>query len=57
MPRYSDIDDLDELRAQDRWERRRRSQACQCGNDMPGHCPGPANCPMCEEDEEPEDDS
>jgi hypothetical protein len=24
---------------------RRRSHACQCGDDLPGRCPGPANCP------------
>lgn len=26
----------------------RRSASCQCSGDMPGTCPGPANCPMCE---------
>jgi hypothetical protein len=40
-------------------ERRQRVRLfgpCQCGDDMPGSCPGPANCPMCQEDE-PEDAS
>ncbi len=28
-------------------ERRARNRAtrCQCGNDLPGHCPGPMFCP------------
>jgi len=30
----------------------RRAQACRCGGDMPGYCPGPAACPMCDDDEE-----
>ena len=29
----------------------RAASRCQCGDDMPGHCPGPANCPMCADDE------
>lgn len=39
-------------------ERRARSWAthCQCGDDMPGSCPGPANCPMCERDDEPDEE-
>ena len=24
---------------------RKRSQRCQCGDELPGYCPGPANCP------------
>ena len=39
-----------EARANARDER--RAQRCRCGDDMPGHCPGPANCPMCADDEE-----
>lgn len=31
---------------------RRFRDACRCGGDMPGRCPGPANCPMCQDDEE-----
>jgi hypothetical protein len=46
--------DADELR--DAWlERRaraRRNGPCRCGNDLPGTCPGPANCPMCQEEDE-----
>ena len=33
-------------------EDRSRRRACQCGDDMPGHCPGPENCPMCQEDDD-----
>ena len=29
----------------------RAGSRCRCGDDMPGHCPGPANCPMCADDE------
>ena len=25
----------------------RNPASCRCGGDMPGHCPGPAACPMC----------
>jgi hypothetical protein len=32
--------------------RRRRDERCRCGNpDLPGRCPGPAFCPMCQIDE------
>jgi hypothetical protein len=23
----------------------KRAHRCQCGDDLPGHCPGPASCP------------
>ena len=38
----------------DEWADRqsRRSQACKCSGDMPGYCPGPASCPMCQPDDE-----
>lgn len=26
-------------------------QRCQCDDDMPGRCPGPANCPLCQDDD------
>lgn len=41
--RYEDMEARHEAIA----ERRalRRSHTCQCGNDLPGHCPGPMNCP------------
>ena len=46
------IPDHDELR--DAWHekrRRRLSIGCLCGYpDLPGQCPGPANCPMHGED-------
>jgi hypothetical protein len=42
---------------QDRHDRARNSTACRCGSDMPGTCPGPANCPMCETDDEFNDES
>ena len=25
---------------------------CKCNFEMPGTCPGPANCPMCQDEEE-----
>lgn len=31
---------------------RRQPSACQCHFEMPGSCPGPANCPMCEGDDD-----
>lgn len=34
-----------ELRAEDREARRRANRRCQCGDDLPGHCPGPDACP------------
>lgn len=40
--------ELDEdLRIEAMMERRaaRRRRSCQCGSDLPGHCPGPENCP------------
>ena len=42
----------DEDEKHDAWEsKRRRNQGCKCGYpDMPGQCPGPANCPMAGED-------
>jgi hypothetical protein len=43
-----DPDDIDEdLRREAIDERRARSRAtrCQCGDDLPGRCPGPASCP------------
>ena len=37
-------------------ERRRYIAAtrCHCPGDMPGTCPGPASCPMCDDEEQPE---
>jgi hypothetical protein len=46
---------LEDARAEAAAERRRRIllTRCQCGTDLPGTCPGPANCPMaCGDDEE-----
>ena len=42
-----DRDEDDELRREDADARRarRRATACQCGDDLPGFCPGPQNCP------------
>lgn len=37
------------------WHDPRPSGRCQCGGDMPGRCPGPANCPMCQPEEEEEE--
>lgn len=37
------------------YERRaRNAHRCRCGGDMPGRCPGPASCPMCDHDDETE---
>ena len=45
----------DEDEKRDAWEAKRsrnRNHGCKCGYpDMPGQCPGPANCPMVEKDE------
>lgn len=59
-PTPSDLMDIDvdpeaaDLRAEDRANRRAylRATRCQCGGDMPGRCPGPSACPMCQEDDE-----
>jgi hypothetical protein len=46
---YSDMcEAADDRRDRDWW----RKDACRCGSDMPGRCPGPENCPMCEEEGE-----
>lgn len=45
-PAPSDLQDWDD---RPRWPTR-----CQCSGDMPGRCPGPRNCPMCEPDDEEE---
>lgn len=35
----------------DEWaDRQSRRTGCRCAGDMPGRCPGPASCPMCESD-------
>lgn len=34
---------------------RYRRQRCKCGDDLPGRCPGPSNCPY-NQPEEKEDD-
>ena len=43
----NDLDERFEERMEARAERRneRRSHKCQCGDDLPGHCPGPVSCP------------
>lgn len=42
----------------DEWEDRqtRNRGACQCTGDMPGYCPGPASCPMCQVEADQDDD-
>lgn len=42
-PSPSDLQDWD--------DRPRIRERCECGGDMPGRCPGPRNCPMCQPDE------
>lgn len=34
------------------WHEPKRPTRCQCGGDMPGRCPGPHACPMCQTDDE-----
>jgi hypothetical protein len=47
-----DVDyDLLAEAAEDRRRFRKSFGGCLCGNDMPGTCPGPSNCPLCQEDE------
>lgn len=29
---------------------------CRCGGDMPGLCFGPQNCPLCQDDEDEENE-
>jgi hypothetical protein len=38
-----------EYEAMRRWY---RPEPCRCPGDMPGSCPGPAFCPMCQDDSE-----
>lgn len=55
MPREIDEDERQEAIEERRAMRRAR---CVCGDDLPGHCPGPANCPYSgqgEPEEEAED--
>lgn len=51
--------DIDDYRERDldlvaeAYEQRRawsRATRCQCPGEMPGRCPGPAYCPMCQSD-------
>lgn len=34
------------------WREPKRPTRCQCGDDMPGQCPGPSNCPYNQPDDE-----
>ena len=38
-------DDRDEAEARAEAMEARRRLGCQCGDDLPGRCPGPMNCP------------
>lgn len=53
MNAFYDSGEREELALDAAWERRQRNRrfACRCGGDMPGNCPGPANCPMCDDDD------
>lgn len=49
--------DIDDDARRDAIDERRaflRATRCRCSGDMPGRCPGPMYCPMCQPDE-PED--
>jgi len=53
MSRYHNEDRDEDLRREAIDERRARFNGCKCGHpDLPGHCPGWRNCPMCQEDAE-----
>jgi hypothetical protein len=54
-PSPSDQRDWDDYH--DALARGLRWQKCQCGGDMPGRCPGPANCPMCEPSQDETDEA
>jgi hypothetical protein len=41
----------DDYRDRHEWLKAKRGKGCACGGDMPGRCPGQANCPMCQEEE------
>lgn len=60
MPRLSDDDYWERHDARIEWLRdeppARSYRGCQCGPDLPGRCPGPDNCPLCEEDHDETDD-
>lgn len=47
--RHHEDDDYDERMEAEAHRRSRRAHGCRCGSDMPGRCPGPDNCPLCEE--------
>ena len=50
--------DMDELRdAADERRRMRMMTGCRCGNDLPGYCPGPVNCPYSGVEVEDEDEA
>lgn len=53
-----DDDRHDEMRREAVAHRRalRRAHVCQCGDDLPGHCPGPASCPYSDFNSNDEDD-
>ena len=47
MPHTPSEDQLWDYKREAAEERERmHRQACQCGGDMPGRCPGPEACPM-----------
>ena len=59
MPRHDDEDwqaEQADLRAEDLAARRRMNRRCQCGDDLPGHCPGPDACPYAQNPEMESDD-
>lgn len=46
------------MNTEDDWRREahdaraeRNASRCQCSGEMPGQCPGPASCPMCQSDD------
>jgi hypothetical protein len=53
---------ITEMNTEDDWraeaayaKQERDAQRCRCHFEMPGRCPGPAACPMCDDDDETDD--
>ena len=55
MGREEDDEDL-RREAIDERRVRRRATRCQCGDDLPGFCTGPANCPYSDFNKDPKEE-
>ncbi len=55
--RFVNEDRDEDLRREAILERRRaRKRGCECGDDLPGHCPGRDQCPYASHEEEENED-